>query len=153
MKQGSISLGSPESWFPGLFRKFTIQGKLPTWEVLQAGCVSEPRWAHLKYTDFYSYRASQVAEWKRICLPMRERQEMQVWLGSSLGEGNGNPLQYSCLGNPMGQKSLVDSSEEPMGLQRIRYAWVTGHTCIVTSLLLLAIHLWRSQMRPRNLYL
>ena len=22
-------------------------------------------------------------------------------LGSSPGEGNGNPLQYSCLGNPM----------------------------------------------------
>ena len=22
-------------------------------------------------------------------------------LGKSLGEGNGNPLQYSCLGNPM----------------------------------------------------
>ena len=24
-------------------------------------------------------RASQVAEWKRICLPMQETQEMQVW--------------------------------------------------------------------------
>ena len=23
------------------------------------------------------------------------------WLGKSLGEGNGNPLQYSCLKNPM----------------------------------------------------
>ena len=23
------------------------------------------------------------------------------WLGRSPGEGNGNPLQYSCLGNPM----------------------------------------------------
>ena len=28
-------------------------------------------------------------------------------LGRSLGDGNGNPLQYSCLGNPM---------EEPGGL-------------------------------------
>ena len=26
--------------------------------------------------------------------------------GRSPGEGNGNPLQYSCLGNPMGQRSL-----------------------------------------------
>ena len=25
-----------------------------------------------------------------------------LWLGRSLGEGNGNPLQYSCLENPMG---------------------------------------------------
>ena len=24
-------------------------------------------------------------------------------LGRSPGEGNGNPLQYSCLGNPMGR--------------------------------------------------
>ena len=23
------------------------------------------------------------------------------WVGKILGEGNGNPLQYSCLGNPM----------------------------------------------------
>ena len=25
-------------------------------------------------------------------------------LGRSPGEGNGNPLQYSCLGNPMAKK-------------------------------------------------
>ena len=24
-------------------------------------------------------------------------------LGRTLGEGNGNPFQYSCLGNPMGR--------------------------------------------------
>ena len=41
-----------------------------------------------------------MAQWQRICLTM---QEMQVWsLGQkkSPGEENGNPLQYSCLGNP-----------------------------------------------------
>ena len=27
--------------------------------------------------------------------------------GSSPGEGNGNPLQYSCLKNPHGQRSLM----------------------------------------------
>ena len=35
---------------------------------------------------------------------MQEAQEMQVLsLGQEdpLGEGNGNPLQYSCLDNPM----------------------------------------------------
>ena len=26
-------------------------------------------------------------------------------LGSSPGEGNSNPLQYSCLGNPMGREA------------------------------------------------
>ena len=30
---------------------------------------------------------------------MQEAQE--TWLGRSPGAGNGNPLQYSCLGNPM----------------------------------------------------
>ena len=34
-------------------------------------------------------------------------------LGSSPGEGNGNPLQYSCLGNPHGQRSLAGYS--PLG--------------------------------------
>ena len=46
---------------------------------------------------------SQVAEWWRICLPRQETREKQFQsLGQerSPGEGNGNPLQYSCLGNP-----------------------------------------------------
>ena len=30
--------------------------------------------------------------------------------GRSLGEGNGNPLQYSCLENPMEGRSLVGYS-------------------------------------------
>ena len=29
-------------------------------------------------------------------------------LGRSPGEGNGNPLQYSCLGNPMGRGAWQD---------------------------------------------
>ena len=31
-------------------------------------------------------------------------------LGRSSGGGNGNPLQYSCLENPHGQRSLVGYS-------------------------------------------
>ena len=31
-------------------------------------------------------------------------------LGRSPGEGHGNPLQYSCLENPHGQRSLVGES-------------------------------------------
>ena len=37
-------------------------------------------------------------------------------LGRPPGEGNGNPLQYSCLGNPSGQKSL--GGLQLMGSQR-----------------------------------
>ena len=31
-------------------------------------------------------------------------------LGRSLGEGHGNQLQYSCLENPHGKRSLADCS-------------------------------------------
>ena len=36
-------------------------------------------------------------------------------LGKSPGEGHGNPLQYSCLENPHGQRSLAGYS--PLGLR------------------------------------
>ena len=34
-------------------------------------------------------------------------QEMrfQSWVGKSLGERNGDPLQYTCLGNPMDRET------------------------------------------------
>ena len=40
-------------------------------------------------------------------------------LGRSLGEGNGNPFQYSCLENPMdrGAWQVMQST----GLQRVRH--------------------------------
>ena len=37
-------------------------------------------------------------------------------LGRNPGEGNGNPLQYSCLENPHGQRSLAGYS--PWGRSR-----------------------------------
>ena len=37
---------------------------------------------------------------KRIRLQCR-RLEFKPWVGKIPGEGNGNPLQYSCLDNPM----------------------------------------------------
>ena len=38
-------------------------------------------------------------------------------LGRFCGEGNGNPLQYSCLENPHGQRSLVGYS--PWGCKEL----------------------------------
>ena len=40
-------------------------------------------------------------------------------LGRSPGEGNGNPLQYSCLGNPMDRGT--------MGSKRVRQDWVCAY--------------------------
>ena len=38
--------------------------------------------------------------------------------GRSPGEGHGNPLQYSCLDNPMGREP---GRLQSMGLQRVRH--------------------------------
>ena len=40
-------------------------------------------------------------------------------LGRSPGEGNGNPLQYSCLGNPMGREAcqaIVGGSQRELDM-------------------------------------
>ena len=40
------------------------------------------------------------------CLPMQETKKIQIWLLGRLPEGgNGNRLQYSCLGNPMDRRA------------------------------------------------
>ena len=44
-------------------------------------------------------------------------------LGRSPGGGHGNPLQYSCLENPPGQRSLVGYSL--WGCTRVRHNLVT----------------------------
>ena len=43
--------------------------------------------------------------------------------GKSPGEGNGNPLQYSCLGNPMDRGNLADYSP----CKRIAHELVTEY--------------------------
>ena len=43
-------------------------------------------------------------------------------LGRSPEEGNGNPLQYSCLENPMERGAWWTTT---MGLQRVRHDWAT----------------------------
>ena len=62
----------------------------------------------------------------------------------SPGEGNGNPLHYSCLENPTerGAGSLPQS----IGSQRVGHNWVTKHAGVhaisITSLFLSNIHLY-----------
>ena len=63
-------------------------------------------------------------------------------LGRSPGEGNGNPLQYSCLENPTDGGAWWATS---MGSQRVGHDWVTSLYIIwqVDSLLLLSrLCLW-----------
>ena len=51
-------------------------------------------------------------------------------LWRSLGGGHGNPLQYSCLENSHGQRSLEGYS--PWG-HRVRHDWVTKHSTTYTG--------------------
>ena len=44
--------------------------------------------------------------------------------GRSSGEGNGNPLQYSCLGNSIDKRSLAGYN--PWGSQRVGHDLVTN---------------------------
>ena len=48
------------------------------------------------------------------------------WSGRSLGEGNGNPLQYSCLENPMGRGARgAWWATQSMGSQRVGHDLAT----------------------------
>ena len=46
--------------------------------------------------------------------------------GRSPGQGNGNPLQYSCLENSHGQRSLVGWSLKSMVSKRVGHDWATN---------------------------
>ena len=50
-------------------------------------------------------------------------------LGRSPGEGNGNPLQYSCLGNPIDESGGLQSreSEESDTTQRLHFLSFSSH--------------------------
>ena len=64
--------------------------------------------------------ASLVAQIIKNLLAMPET---QVWPGRSPGEGNGNPLQYSCLENP---RTVEPGRLQSMGSQRVGHDWTTS---------------------------
>ena len=60
-----------------------------------------------------------MAQQVELSLPMQEMLSSIPELGRSPGEGNGNPLQYSCLGGL-----------QSMGLQRVRHNLATKQQAI-----------------------
>ena len=77
------------------------------------------------------YGASQVTQWWKS-LPANagnagEARDTSsiLGLGRSPGEGDGNPLQYPCLENPMDREP---SGLQSIGLQRVRHNWVQTPT-------------------------
>ena len=72
-----------------------------------------------------------MAQWERVHLPMQETQE--TWVPSlgqehSPGEGTSNPLQYSCLENPMGRGAwwaTVHGVAESDTTERLNFHFLT----------------------------
>ena len=61
------------------------------------------------------------------------------WVGMIPGGGNGNPLQYSCLENHHGQRSLVGYS--PWSCKELDMTeWLSTHTHTYTTLLVLYLN-------------
>ena len=80
---------------------------------------------------------------------MQEMWALIPGLGRSPGEGNGNPLQYSCLGNDMDRGA---GRLQFMGSQRVRHDLVTKHIHnggerVANSLLELSSH-WAHSLSP-----
>ena len=86
------------SAFSGEFFTTEPPGKTCTQWVTGANLLPESFW--FKIWLLWWLRRSE------ICLQC-ERPGFDPWLARSPGEGHGNLLQYSCLENPHGQRSLV----------------------------------------------
>ena len=54
-----------------------------------------------KEQNIIQVQASQLVQWVKNPPATQETQPPSLGQEDSLGIGNGDPLQYSCLGNPM----------------------------------------------------
>ena len=78
-----------------------------------------------------------------ISLSCDGRLEIYTWVPFLVGEGNDNPLQYSCLENPMDGGAWWAAA---MGSRRVRHDWAT-------SLSLFTFMLWRRKWQPTPVFL
>ena len=72
---------------------------------------------------FFSPHGSLVAQRLKCLPPMQETWVRSLGREDSPGEGNGNPLQYTCLEKAMTEKP---SRLQSMGSQRVRHDWATS---------------------------
>ena len=73
---------------------------------------------------------SQVAQWVKNLPALQEMWGRFSWVGEVPGEGKGNPLQYSCLENPMDrgawQATVHQAAKSQTGLKQM--STVRTHT-------------------------
>ena len=73
-------------------------------------------------------------------------------LGRSPGEGHGDPLQYSCLENPLGQRSLGGFNPRGCkGSDTTEQLSITQHICCYSSISL-SVYFLVFGGRPADLY-
>ena len=79
-------------------------------------------WRFLFKLENTCFGLLQWLSWQRTHLPMQETQRLRFnpWIRGSPGEGNGNPLQSSCLENPMTEEP---GGLQPAGSQRATHDW------------------------------
>ena len=101
------------------------------WPVSYRGPSRRPRYRN-GFFSLTSRRVPQVAQWLRSRLPIAgDSRDMGLTpeSGRSPGRGNGNPLQYSCLENPMGRGAWqatvlgVTKSQTPGDMTERRSVW------------------------------
>ena len=83
---------------------------------------------------------------KKIHLPSRRHGFYILGLGRSPGEGNGNPLQYSCLENPMDRGFSWWATVNGV-VEELEHDWMTEQQMCVSQL---SFSVWRSGALPRG---
>ena len=87
--------------------------------------------------------ASLVAQMVKNLPAMQETRVRSLGQEDGRSPGEGNPLQYSCLGNPMDRGAWWAMT--PMGLQRAGHTeWLMLSSQIITQVTLVSSGLWQS---------
>ena len=96
-----------------------------SWEITEAGSTTKQHGQTFLWNTVYlrgSEWTSQVAlVVKNLPANAGDRRDLDLIPGSgrSSGEGNGNPLQYSCRGNPVDRRAWWAS----LGSHRVKHKW------------------------------
>ena len=88
-------------------------GSLHFWYVFGRECLTDEPPIEIPGTKFLGFPGASVVK----TLPANAGDVSSVpGLGRSPGEGNGNPLQYSCLGNPLDRAAWQAANSQPCAM-------------------------------------
>ena len=97
-------------------------------------------WVAISFSNAWEWKVK-LKSLNRVRLLVLQKSS-KILLGISLGEGNGTPLQYSCLENPMAGGACRLQS---MG------SWRVGHNWVTSLSLFTSMH-WRRKWQPTPVF-